>query len=165
MRCPFCRASTVNAILSLSVIALNIVYITPTLCRLTVGRKRFKPGPFTLGRWIYPVAALGTLWVGFAVCIFSLPQVYPVYYRTLNYAGICWLATLVASQIAYFAPFGYGARNWFRGPADETNVRAWLKEQQLDAMAVKAQFAALKAEAGASAVVAEDVVEEDLVAA
>ena len=54
-------------------IALNIVYITPTLCRVTIGRNRFRPGPFTLGKWIYPVAFLGALWVGFAVCIFSLP--------------------------------------------------------------------------------------------
>lgn len=68
---------TINAILSLSVIALNIVYITPTICRCTVGRKRFRPGPFCLGKWVYPICALGSLWVGFAVCIFSLPQVYP----------------------------------------------------------------------------------------
>ncbi len=123
---------TINAILSLSVIALNIVYITPTLCRLTVGRNRFRPGPFTLGRWAYPIGALGTLYVGFAVCIFSLPFYYPVYYRTLNYAGICWLATFIASQVAYFMP-RWGAKLWFRGPADETNVRAWVKEQALDA--------------------------------
>ena len=87
---PRLRRSTINAILSLSVIALNIVYITPTICRLTVGRKRFRPGPFTLGKWAYPIGALGALYVGFAVCIFSLPFYYPVYYRTLNYAGICW---------------------------------------------------------------------------
>ena len=77
---PRVFASAVNAILSLSVIALNIVYITPTLCRVTIGRNRFRPGPFTLGKWIYPVAFLGALWVGFAVCIFSLPQVYPSAY-------------------------------------------------------------------------------------
>ena len=91
---------TINAILSLSVIALNIVYITPTICRVTVGRKRFRPGPFHLGKWIYPVCAIGTLWVGFAVCIFSLPQVYPIYYRTLNFAGICWMATFIVSSSA-----------------------------------------------------------------
>ena len=120
----------INAILSLSVIALNIVYIIPSILRLTIGRNRFRPGPFALGRWAYFTTFVGTIWVGFAVCIFSLPQVYPVNYRTLNYAGICWLATAVASQLAYFAP-RFGARNWFRGPADETNVRAWIKEQTL----------------------------------
>jgi amino acid transporter len=119
----------INAILSLSVIALNVVYIIPSILRLTVGRKRFRPGPFTLGKWAYATTLIGTVWVGFAVCIFSLPQVYPVNYRTLNYAGICWLATLFASQIAYFAPV-VGARKWFRGPADETNIRDWLKQQQ-----------------------------------
>jgi amino acid transporter len=122
----------INAILSLAVISLNIVYITPTICRLTIGRQRFKPGPFTLGKWAYPIGAVGTFWVGFAVCIFSLPQTYPVVYRTLNYAGICWLATLITSQAAYFMP-KHGARYWFRGPADETNIRAWIKSQQLDA--------------------------------
>ena len=147
---------TINAILSLSVIALNIVYITPTICRCTVGRKRFRPGPFCLGKWVYPICALGTLWVGFAVCIFSLPQVYPgacaravhpaftrgdfrdaVYYRTLNFAGICWMATFIVCQLAFWMP-KYGAKHWFEGPVNETNVRAWIKEGNMQEEAPRA---------------------------
>ena len=46
--------AAVNAVLSLSVIALNVAYVTPSVLRCTVGRKRFRPGPFSMGVWIYP---------------------------------------------------------------------------------------------------------------
>lgn len=178
-------ADAINAILSLAVVALNICYIVPNLCRLTIGRKRFRPGPFTLGKWAYPVGALATLWVGFAVrpdhsncyAFFfakknhlvklshavcakragvhllapaDLPGDLPHAERArlfvcrlcvgrslrspfLQYAGICWLATFLASQAAYFMPFGLGAKNYFRGPQDETHIRAWMKEAELQA--------------------------------
>ena len=68
----------INAILSLAVIALNVAYVTPCILRCTVGRKRFRPGPtYNLGWFAYVACAIATFWVGFAVVIFSLPQVYP----------------------------------------------------------------------------------------
>ena len=42
----------------------------------------------------------------------------------LNYAGPCWLATFVFSQIAFFMPGG--AKVWFDGPSKETKVAAWV---------------------------------------
>ena len=60
-----------------------------------------------------------------------------VYYRTLNFAGICWMATFIACQFAYWMP-KYGARHWFEGPVNETNVRAWIKEGKLEADAPRA---------------------------
>ena len=74
----------INAILSLSVIALNVSYVTPVIIRCTVGRKRFRKGPWNLGVLAYPFCAIATLWVGFAVCVFSLPQAYPVTFQNLN---------------------------------------------------------------------------------
>lgn len=56
-----------GAIISLSTIALNIAYVAPSFVRITFGRKRFTPGPFTLGRWAYPINTIATLWVAFAV--------------------------------------------------------------------------------------------------
>ena len=80
-----------NAIISLSTIALNIAYVAPTVARITWGRKRFTPGPWSLGAWAYPIGVVATLWVCFIVVIFSLPTQYPIVTKgdaaTLNYAG------------------------------------------------------------------------------
>lgn len=78
---------------SIAVIALNVAYVTPSVLRCTVGRKRFRPGPFSLGWMAYPAAAIALFWVCFAVCVFSLPQAYPVTFQNLNYAGPCWCVT------------------------------------------------------------------------
>lgn len=43
------------AILSLSTVSLIVAYAAPILVRVTVGRKRFVPGPFSLGAWAYPI--------------------------------------------------------------------------------------------------------------
>jgi len=43
------------AILSLSTISLIVAYCCPILLRITIGAKRFEPGPFCLGIWAYPI--------------------------------------------------------------------------------------------------------------
>lgn len=108
-----------TAILSLSTIALNVAYVAPSFVRITFGRHRFKPGPWHLGKWAYPINIIATLWVCFAVVIFSLPTVYPVDANTnLNYAGIVLLGTLLLSVVWYWCPF-IGAYRWFKGPVSE----------------------------------------------
>ena len=37
------------------------------------------------------------------------------------------LATFLVCQGAYWMPV-YGAKHWFKGPVNETNVQAWVKE-------------------------------------
>lgn len=44
-----------SAILSLSTISLMVAYSAPVLLRITIGAKRFEPGPFCLGRWAVPI--------------------------------------------------------------------------------------------------------------
>ena len=43
------------AILSLSTISLIVAYTAPIALRITLGRNRFTPGPFSLGNWAYPI--------------------------------------------------------------------------------------------------------------
>ncbi|GFH16610.1 amino acid carrier 3, partial [Haematococcus lacustris] len=105
-----------TAIISLSTIALNIAYVLPTLARITVGRHRFKPGPWHLGNWVYPIGTIATIYMVFIVVVFSLPTEYPVDpNKNLNYAGVTLGATLAVSLIYYFFPF-IGAYAWFKGP-------------------------------------------------
>jgi hypothetical protein len=43
--------------------ALNVAYVVPTILRiLPYGAARFKPGPFCLGWWIYPIGIAAGLW-------------------------------------------------------------------------------------------------------
>ncbi|KAG2436300.1 hypothetical protein HXX76_006611 [Chlamydomonas incerta] len=105
-----------TAIISLSTIALNIAYVVPTTLRiLPWGAARFKPGPFHLGWWAYPIGIIATGWVIFIVVVFSLPTEYPTNSQNLNYAGVTLLATFAVSLIWYYFPF-IGAYKWFKGP-------------------------------------------------
>ena len=108
-----------NAILSLSTIALNVAYVAPTTARITWGRKRFVPGPWNLGRWSTLNGIIATIWVGFMVCVFSLPITYPSTAATTNWAGVMLLGVLILSLVYYFFPY-YGAYKWFKGPVRET---------------------------------------------
>ena len=92
------------AILSLSTIALIIVYTLPTFVRITFGAKRFVPGPFNLGRWTYLNGALASGWAAAAAVIFCLPTEYPVTSTSLNYASIAFLGTLFLSLVWFWFP-------------------------------------------------------------
>lgn len=108
-----------EAIISLSTIALNVAYVAPTVVRIMPwGARRFKPGPFNLGKWAYPIGITAWLWVSFVVVVFSLPTAYPVTSSNLNYAGVTLGCTLALSLIWFFFPY-YGAYKWFKGPVPD----------------------------------------------
>ena len=48
-------------------------YATPILLRITSGRDKLAPGPFTLGRWATPVGAAAVAWVAFAAVVLCFP--------------------------------------------------------------------------------------------
>ena len=75
----------------------------------------FKPGPWTLGIWAYPIGIVGTLWTAFMLITFSLPTSYPVEGETLNFAGIMLLGVILLNLAVFFFPV-YGAHAWFKGP-------------------------------------------------
>ncbi|MEW5305595.1 MAG: hypothetical protein WDW36_008127 [Sanguina aurantia] len=104
-----------QGILSLATIALNLACVMPTFVRITVGRKRFVPGPFCLGWWAYPVGAIACIYTAVLTVMFSLPLQYPVASDNMNYAGPALLATLVVCLVWFWCPV-YGAYNWFEGP-------------------------------------------------
>ncbi|KAI8472838.1 MAG: amino acid/polyamine transporter I [Monoraphidium minutum] len=105
-----------NAILSLSTISLIVAYSAPIAIRITVGAKRFEPGPFSLGKWAYPIGVVAVTWAAAATVIFCLPTEMPVTVDNLNYASVALVGTFLISNIWFFFP-KYGAYKWFRGPA------------------------------------------------
>jgi amino acid permease (GABA permease) len=99
------------AVTSIAVIGLYIAYVIPTLLRLRLGKK-FKPGPWQLGRWSRPIGIAAVTWVVLITVLFMLPTVSPIHVGNFNYtvvavgvvlgfAGIWWLVS---------------ARKWFTGP-------------------------------------------------
>jgi amino acid transporter len=113
--------TALNAVLSLSTIALVVCYVSPTLARITWGRRRFTPGPFNLGKWAYPIGGLACSWALFSAVVFCLPTEKPVTVDNLNYAAVAFLGTLGISLVWFYCP-GIGAYRWFEGPFREVDV-------------------------------------------
>lgn len=84
--------------------------------RITVGRKLFQPGAFSLGRWAYPIGIVSTIWWLFSLAVFSMPIEYPVTNETFNYACVTLGATLILAIGWYYVP-RVGARKRYKGPS------------------------------------------------
>lgn len=96
---------------SIATIGLYVSYGIPIFLRL-LNYKTFRKGPFHLGRWSLPIAAIASIWIIFITIIFMLPQVNPVTSQTLNYSP-------VAVGIVFTYAVGFwliSARKWFTGP-------------------------------------------------
>ena len=59
---------------SASVVGLYTSYATPIFLRVTSGRDKLVPGPFTLGRWYLPVGSVAIAWVAFIVVLLCFPS-------------------------------------------------------------------------------------------
>ncbi|KAL1302438.1 hypothetical protein AAFC00_002830 [Neodothiora populina] len=116
--CATAIASSVafNALSALATIAVNFSYLVPVIARHTTGRNMFRPAKWNLGRWSRPIAAVTTAYVSFLFVVLCLPQVYPVTAETCNYAPIMLAGIFAICLGSWFAPFGLGARVWFKGP-------------------------------------------------
>jgi hypothetical protein len=55
------------------VIGLYTSYATPIFLRITSGRSRLAPGPFSLGKWYLPIGAVAVAWVAFIVILLCFP--------------------------------------------------------------------------------------------
>ena len=57
-----------------SVIGLYTSYATPIFLRITSGRHKLVPGPFTLGWWYMPIGCVSVAWVSFIVVLLCFPS-------------------------------------------------------------------------------------------
>src|SRR5437660_1256894 len=104
------------AVTAIAVIGLYIAYVIPTFLRLIAG-KRFKPGPWNLGRWSYLVGWIAVIWVLFICIILMMPQLSPGglgihTIDALNYAPIAVGSVIILAGGWYLI----SARKWFKGP-------------------------------------------------
>lgn len=101
-----------QAMVSIATIGLYIAYAIPILLRVTLSRKTFVAGPFSLGRYGMVVGWVAVIWVATISVLFSLPVAYPITAETLNYTPVA-VAGVLAIILSYWL---LSARHWFTGP-------------------------------------------------
>lgn len=99
-----------TAIVSVNVVGLFLAYGVPIFLRLRLDT--FQPGPWNLGRWGRPVAAIAVVWIVLSNVLFMLPQASPITPSSFNYAPIALAVVLVVATVWWFAT----ARRRFQGP-------------------------------------------------
>ncbi|KAJ9128544.1 hypothetical protein P3X46_034894, partial [Hevea brasiliensis] len=100
-----------TAIISISTIGWVGGYAVSILARLLMDQKNFKPGPLYLGRARRPICLVAFLWICYTCSAFLLPTIYPIRWKTFNYApvapGVC-LSLIMLWWVL-------DARKWFKG--------------------------------------------------
>jgi amino acid permease (GABA permease) len=99
------------AVTSIAVIGLYIAYIIPVFLRVRAGKK-FKPGPWNLGKWGVLNGTIATIWVIIICILLLLPQLKPITKTNFNYAPVAVLAVIGFATIYWLV----SAKNWFTGP-------------------------------------------------
>ena len=100
------------AIVSIGTVGLYVAYGLPIYLRLRAG-DTFQHGPWSLGRWGKPIAAVAVVWVLIITVLFFAPAFYP--WNTLvnfNWAGPAFLLLMGLVLLWWIV----SAHRWFTGP-------------------------------------------------
>lgn len=126
--------ATISIILGLPILKLDVVftaiisintigwvggYAFPIFARLVMAEKNFKPGPFYLGRARRPIYLVAFLWICYTCSAFLLPTLYPIQWKTFNYAPIAIGIFLTLIMLWW----SFDARKWFKGPVRNIDLR------------------------------------------
>lgn len=127
---------------SASVIGLYSSYATPIFLRITSGREKLIPGPFTLGRWYIPIGAVAVAWVAFINVLLCFPssQVTSAadmsrFYVTLKLTPIYMLSTdysvVIVGAVFIYATASWliSAHKWFTGPISNLSREGSIQEK------------------------------------
>ncbi|PBK94366.1 amino acid transporter [Armillaria gallica] len=110
----FAGANAINAVFSVSVISLYIAYSFPIAARF-IGENNFKPGPFSLGIFSFPIALIAVLFMTFTSTVFLFPTTPQTTVQDMNYSVVVLGGVTIFSLIWYYFP-KYGGVYWFTGP-------------------------------------------------
>ncbi|TDL24692.1 APC amino acid permease [Rickenella mellea] len=110
----FAGTAAFGATFSLSIAGQTVAYSIPITARFAF-RNDFKPGPFRLGRFSFPVAVIAVTWMLFTTVIFLFPSTPQTDANDMNYAVVVFSGTLALSVGYYYFP-KIGGKYWFRGP-------------------------------------------------
>ncbi|MCX4666476.1 amino acid permease [Streptomyces sp. NBC_01381] len=103
------------AVTAINVLGITPAYAIPIYLRIRY-RRKFRPGPWNLGRWGVAIGSIAVLWVVFVTVLFCLPQTRPdtglFSVTTFNYAplalavalALAWLWWRIAGRHDYKVP-------------------------------------------------------------
>ncbi|KDQ51768.1 hypothetical protein JAAARDRAFT_62297 [Jaapia argillacea MUCL 33604] len=104
--------TALSSLAGASVIGLYVSYATPIFLRITSGRNKLVPGPFSLGKWYMPLGIVAVSWVVFIVVLLVFPPASTVTPQSMNYAVVLVMAVFVFAAGSWIL----SARHWFSGP-------------------------------------------------
>ncbi|KAI0782545.1 amino acid transporter [Abortiporus biennis] len=104
--------TALSSLAGASVIGLYTSYATPIFLRITSGRNKMVPGPFSLGKWYMPIGIISVVWVTFIIILLLFPPVSTVDPESMNYAVVIVMAVFIFASISWIV----SARKWFHGP-------------------------------------------------
>jgi amino acid permease (GABA permease) len=105
-------ATALTSLAGSSVIGLYTSYATPIFLRITSGRKKLVPGPFSLGRWATPIGSIAVAWVSFVVVMLFFPPGQTTNAQEMNYSVVIIMAVFIFASLSWVL----SARKWFCGP-------------------------------------------------
>jgi hypothetical protein len=101
-RCPLWRGDVLSSTFNVShpnpdndlrrasVIGLYTSYAAPIFLRITSGRDKLVPGPFSLGKWFIPIGAVAVVWVSFIDVLLIFPSIRPVHAQNMSEFQPCF---------------------------------------------------------------------------
>ncbi|KAG8748121.1 GABA-specific high-affinity permease [Ceratobasidium sp. 414] len=96
-------------------------YTIPIGARFVFKGHNYKPGPFNLGAFGFPVAMIAIAFMTFTNIVFLFPADMAPAVEDMNYAVVVMGAVFIGSLIWYWFP-KYGGVNWFEGPIATVEV-------------------------------------------
>ncbi|KAF5376884.1 hypothetical protein D9615_007229 [Tricholomella constricta] len=95
-----------------SVIGLYTSYAAPIFLRITYGRDKLVPGPFTLGAWSTPVGAIAIAWISFIIVLLFFPPGQRTTTQDMNYTVVIIMGVFIFATASWV----FSAHKWFKGP-------------------------------------------------
>ncbi|KAF8815441.1 amino acid transporter [Phlegmacium glaucopus] len=95
-----------------SVIGLYTSYAAPIFLRITSGRNKLTPGPFSLGRWAVPIGTIAVSWVSYIIVVLFFPPGQTTTAPLMNYSVVIIMGVFVFASASWIL----SARKWFIGP-------------------------------------------------
>ncbi|KAG1724012.1 amino acid/polyamine transporter I [Suillus lakei] len=124
----FVSTEAINAVFTIAVTASYVAFITPIATRFAF-KNDFKPGPFHLGKFSFPVALIAVLWMVFMIIVFFFPATPQTTTQQMNYTVVVLGGFMFLAISWYYCPV-YGGVHWFNGPI--SNLTPAIKDENRD---------------------------------
>ncbi|KAF4593651.1 hypothetical protein EYR40_008439 [Pleurotus pulmonarius] len=104
--------AALSSLAGATVVGIYTSYGIPIFLRITSGRGKLKPGPFSLGKYYMPIGIISVAWIAFVEVLLLFPYTQSPAPIDMNYAIVLVAAVLLFASGSWVL----SARKWFTGP-------------------------------------------------